>query len=1525
MKESVVIEQATTTEEAVALAVEAANRFFNNHEPDGEDSYEPENGRSAQAAVLRLGELFDGLPRVITEALNGARSSGELLSSDRLQGLAELLQNADDTNASEVRFVLRENDLLMGHDGDPVRLKHVVGLATPWFSTKGGEADSFGRFGIGLSALQTLSRIIEVHCSPYHVRFGDPTLLPIEPMKLPTLFDGKRWTVFRIPFGEGHVSLEELVEWLEHWGDGGLLFLRSVNKVELRAPTGEPLQRLSLHREMAGYARVPVRPEVLVHRQVVETPGGLLWLVYTAEVTSPTGVSRVRKANEPTTPVGVALPLYEVQVGHVYAGLPIVETGLPFFVNAQFDPLTSRRDLADTEWNRALVPLVADIWAHAAVDLFRRNPKAAWRAMPVMLLSTEEAVSPLVGRLNRTILQRARTSVAEGIAVEVPVHGWLRLKELAVESQSLERVVTAEETATLLGMQATLPLGARDSGGRWRTVLDDWRTNGADLPKPLSVERALALLREEERSVKSTIALTAAGLKDGLEDMLAVLPCVVASDGRRVVPPSEDSAEAVAEHLSPLAEELGIVTALHAAHLEDTDDAGVVIKWLRERGALLDVTGDRAVVRRLAAAGRSGRRLLEPLTDGQVDALRRAFELVDVAERSELGRDVGRAIALAAYEYRPDKRKRRHTVASPTEAYQPRSIDRGQDSFAVAAAKTPGIVWLEDRYGSTLRSPEGRAGIGAQKFMTLLGSETAPRPRPHSDLKQRYYGQQAGLQRSLEGSPSGRLAMLADQEATYTLSDKECPAMIRVVEDIASVRQGRRRRGRARALLATMVRAWGRLSDYAEVATAHDYYEWREKGHTAAFWLWQAREVAWLDDENGRPRRPSDLRIRTPGTESIFGADSTDFLHPDLLGTHPERRNWQAVMSALGISGDPTRRELMARLRNLRDHVISDETIPRDAAIVYKALAESLGNLSSQSDLTKKDLRRAFEESDGLILTKLGWHPPSSVFAGPPVFGEYMPFAPLVPETDALWETLRLKVPSLTDCIGVLRRIAQGRHALRLSDEAIQLETFRLLVELYTASKNHKNRRKLGRLPLWTTQGWKKDRPVFATVDESLVDALGNSLALWKPGGELEQFQLLLKPLRVEVIGSADAELVETSDLFEEPEATRVFRATVQLLQDDLVRNEPLVAKGLRGQWGDLSEFTVWSNPRLMLSVHLPKSAGNETLSCPIHVKVDVDSRKVFVRDPMNDLPRADRGGRAVAALFDGESRRVAQAWRVAWDRAMDGVTTAGFELAEQKAEREKEEIGSEIDREITALRTRTGAKHGSTADSRRQGSGLSVESDHVGAGGVGLEAADETKYRVLVDPDSLIVVDPSGQVVDGSPRNTNVPRRDGGLVEPDVTRSPNSRSWTPLRGYSDLERETVGFELARKVLSSDHKEIVDLRAQRGVGADAMDELERLYELKVSAGGEPNEITLTSAEWQRAKNSPDFFLVVISGVEGMDSKPSVRIIPKPLDQLDQRVSGTIKLSGVRHAKSVTFKFASVEDVLDGGEVATQPE
>ena len=1515
-------ERNATVDESIVLAQEAAEQLFHAKGSHSPSVYEPQSFRTARAAVCRLRELFDGLPGSVADALEAAGSSGELLSSDRLQGLAEILQNADDAGASEVRLLLRDDDLLMSHNGDEMRLRHVLGLAMPWFSTKRAESETFGRFGIGLSALRSISSMIDVHCSPYHVRLEAPILSPIDQPVLPAGFDEKGWTVFHISLTEGGVAFEDLVGWIDRWGDAGLLFLRNVAEVTLRGSGGDTIRRLSVRRD-AGKSIQPADSagHLPVHRQHVKAANGRWWMVYSADVPTPTGVRRAHKKMEPTTPVGVALPLHRASVGQIYIGLPVVATPLPVFLNAQFDPLTSRLDLADTPWNRALVPLVADVWSHAAVDLFRLKPAAAWSAMPTGLGSDGEEVSSLRGRLSAAIIDSARRSVAARVLVDVHGKGWFGLAQLAVEAKPLEGVVTTDETATLLDMPATLPDAVRDTDGSWRAVLDDWREAGADLPDPLSVEQALELLRDVNRPVQSTIALVAVGVREELGDRLAALPCLVASDERHLVPPSMDSPEAVALEVSPLARDLGIVTALHAQHVEETDDAREIIDWLRELGALLDGTDDRVIVHRLAAAGRSGRRIAEPLTDGQVDALRRAFELVDPAERRELGRDVGRAITLSAYEHelRGGRKHRREILVAPIDAHLPRSIDRGRDSFAVAADKSPSVVWLSARYARVLKSSAGRAGIGAQRFLALLGAEKAPRPRAHPDLVRRYTGQPPGLPTRCEASSAARTKAMKNHDVTYTLRDWDCPSLTAVVEDIARVRQARRRRTRARALLVTMGRAWEQLSDFTEVVPAKDHYVWIEKGSMPAFWLWQARDIAWLDDESGTPRRPSDLRIRTPGTEAIYGEDSPDFLHPDLDGSNLERRNFQLPLTALGVCGDPTRLELVTRLKELRDGAESGalprERVVRVSAIIYKALAESCKDSAARSDLRETDLRREFREGDGLILTDLGWRVPDTVFAGPSVFGQYKAFAPPVPDTEPLWKVLRLSTPSLSDCIQVLRQIARRRRPLGVGDEAIQIETLRLLEVLFRASEGPQNRRKLAKLRLWTSQGWKDERPVFATDDELLVDGLRHLLPLWQPGGELDQFRSLLEPLRVEEILSSSAEVIEPEYAQDDPDWTCLFRAAVQQLQEDFVRNEPDLAQGLGIGWNALGEFLVREHPTLTLSVHVPGSGGGEVLRCDTPVKVDPDRRIVFVRDPQHDLPRADCGGRALATLFDGDRRRVAQAWRTAWDLAEDGRTATLLEFAQQKDKRKQEELEADIARNLEALQARTGGKRPPASGAARRG--LAASNERTPGRGQRTQEASASKPRVLVDPDSLKVIDPNGRVV-GSSTGGGPPRRRGsGLVKP-RERSPVPQNKVPLRGYSDLDRENVGLQLARMVLSSDREDIVDLRTQCGVGADAMDKLGRFYELKVSAGGEPSYVTLTNAELQRARSSPHFFLVVVSGVEGADARPTVRIIPWPLDQLEQNVSGTMTLSGVREAKSVTYDFAPLDELVPDG-------
>ena len=76
-----------------------------------------------------------------------------------------------------------------------------------------------------------------------------------------------------------------------------------------------------------------------------------------------------------------------------------------------------------------------------------------------------------------------------------------------------------------------------------------------------------------------------------------------------------------------------------------------------------------------------------------------------------------------------------------------------------------------------------------------------------------------------------------------------------------------------------------------------------------------------------------------------------------------------------------------------------------------------------------------------------------------------------------------------------------------------------------------------------------------------------------------------------------------------------------------------------------------------------------------------------------------------------------------------------------------------------------------------------------------------------------------------------------------------------------------------------------DLRAQHGVGANAVDQLDRFFELKVYAGAEPDVIRLEETQIRRAMSTPDFFLVVVSHVEGEHARPNVRVIAEPVRQL----------------------------------------
>ena len=71
--------------ELIACARAAAERLFD-EAGETSDIFEPTNEHTAEAAVRRFSELFAGLPGIAKTVMESAQSSGDLVSSDPLQG-----------------------------------------------------------------------------------------------------------------------------------------------------------------------------------------------------------------------------------------------------------------------------------------------------------------------------------------------------------------------------------------------------------------------------------------------------------------------------------------------------------------------------------------------------------------------------------------------------------------------------------------------------------------------------------------------------------------------------------------------------------------------------------------------------------------------------------------------------------------------------------------------------------------------------------------------------------------------------------------------------------------------------------------------------------------------------------------------------------------------------------------------------------------------------------------------------------------------------------------------------------------------------------------------------------------------------------------------------------------------------------------------------------------------------------------------------------------------------------------------
>jgi hypothetical protein len=281
------------------------------------------------------------------------------LYSDRTQFLLELLQNAQDANATRVRFDLHLDRLEVRHDGRPFTEADVRGICGIKHSTKADDASKIGRFGIGFKSVYAYTLKPTVHCGEEHFHVKNY----VHPFPADPLDPGTPWSTLQIlPFDRSDVSAREAVAQissrLQRLSGRTILFLRNLTELEWSTPGGQSRKIRRARSADPGARRVSLvaddtpksKEEWLVFDRPVHLAGG----VEPGAVEVAFALTRDDDGLELITPADDT---------ELVAFFPTSrETHIGFLMQGPFVPTASRDNVRDDhELNRRLVGELSEL------------------------------------------------------------------------------------------------------------------------------------------------------------------------------------------------------------------------------------------------------------------------------------------------------------------------------------------------------------------------------------------------------------------------------------------------------------------------------------------------------------------------------------------------------------------------------------------------------------------------------------------------------------------------------------------------------------------------------------------------------------------------------------------------------------------------------------------------------------------------------------------------------------------------------------------------------------------------------------------------------------------------------------------------------------------------------------------------------------------------------------------------------------------------------------------------------------
>jgi hypothetical protein len=184
-------------------------------------------------------------------SMRGIRAGIVEKYSEKAHFVYELLQNADDVGATQVRFLLRKNGLYFSHNGtqyftvtapdDVQNIGHINAITAIGDSSKKDNSEAkIGKFGIGFKAVFQYTNTPHIYDPNISFKIKDlivPQLLPQEPHPLRREGD----TLFYFPFDRiekpAQDAVDEIEDKLKHL-PFPLLFLRNLKQINWETDNG---------------------------------------------------------------------------------------------------------------------------------------------------------------------------------------------------------------------------------------------------------------------------------------------------------------------------------------------------------------------------------------------------------------------------------------------------------------------------------------------------------------------------------------------------------------------------------------------------------------------------------------------------------------------------------------------------------------------------------------------------------------------------------------------------------------------------------------------------------------------------------------------------------------------------------------------------------------------------------------------------------------------------------------------------------------------------------------------------------------------------------------------------------------------------------------------------------------------------------------------------------------------------------------------------------------------------------------